>query len=127
MGQEIKVDRRDDLFAATPPLEAMKLLLSLAVTEGIGFVKGNKKGGKKLDFIDIRRAYYHAPARREVYVKLPPGDEEDGMCGLLIKSLPGTRDAAQNWEELYMTCMHKLGFSSGKVTPCMFWHPAERN
>ena len=92
------MDKRDDLFAATPPLEAMKLLLSLAVTEGVGYQKGHKKSGMKLDFIDIRRAYYHAPARREVYVKLPPGDEEEGMCGLLIKSLPGTRDAAQNWE-----------------------------
>ena len=30
-----------------------------------------------------------------MYVKLPPGDEEEGKCGLLIKSLPGTRDAAQ--------------------------------
>ena len=56
VGQESKVERRDDLFAATPPLEAMNLLLSLAVTEGIGFQLGNKKGGKKLDFIDIRRA-----------------------------------------------------------------------
>ena len=84
VGQEIKVDRRDDLFAATPPLEAMKFLLSLAVTEGIGYVKGGKKSGKKLDFIDIRRACYHALARREVYVKLPPGDQEEGMCGLLV-------------------------------------------
>ena len=98
VAQELKVDKREEFFAATPPLEAIELLFSLAVTEGIGYQKGNKKKGKNLDFIDIRRAYYHAPARREVYVKLPPGDEEEGMCGLLIKSLPGTRDAAQNWE-----------------------------
>ena len=32
--------KRDDLFAATPPLEALKLLISMAMTEGIGFGKG---------------------------------------------------------------------------------------
>ena len=36
VAQEIKVDKREDLFAATPPLEAKKMLMSLAVTEGIG-------------------------------------------------------------------------------------------
>ena len=30
---------RDDLFAATPPLEATKMLFSLATTEGIGYTK----------------------------------------------------------------------------------------
>ena len=36
VAQEIKRDKRDDLFAATPPLEAKKMLFSLAVTEGYG-------------------------------------------------------------------------------------------
>ena len=33
VAQDIKTDRRDDLFAATPPSEALKLLLSFSVTE----------------------------------------------------------------------------------------------
>ena len=48
VAKELKLDRREDLFAATPPLEAMKLLLSLAVTEGVGFRRGNKKRGKEV-------------------------------------------------------------------------------
>ena len=94
VAQEFNSHKRDDLFAATPPLEAIKMLLSSAVTEGIGFTQRSSTG-MKLDFIDIRRAYYHAEAVREVYVALPPGDEEEGMCGILEKSLQGTRDAAQ--------------------------------
>ena len=39
VAKEIKVDKREDLFAATPPLEAKKMLFSWAVTEGIGFKK----------------------------------------------------------------------------------------
>ena len=99
VAQEIKHDKRDDLFAATPPLEAKKLLLALAVTEGIGYQSGDKRNGYRLDFIDVKRAYFHAKARREVYVKLPDEDYEPGMCAKLLKALYGTRDAAQNWEE----------------------------
>ena len=62
VAQEIKRDKREDLFAATPPLEAKKLLFSMAVTEGIGFQEGSRAGGMKIDFIDISRAFFHAKA-----------------------------------------------------------------
>ena len=81
VAKEIKIDKRDDLFAATPPLESKKLLFSWAVTEGIGFVKGNRKEGMKLDVIDVRRAYFHAEARRQVFVELCEEDRIEGMCG----------------------------------------------
>ena len=68
VAQEINTYKREDLFAATPPLEAKKMLISLAVTEGVGYRSGRKKEGMKLDFIDVRRAYFHARARREIYV-----------------------------------------------------------
>ena len=71
MATEIKKNNREDLFAATPPLEALKLLMSLAMTEGVGYEKGKEGQGMKLDFIDIQRAYVHALARRKVYVDLP--------------------------------------------------------
>ncbi len=74
VAKEIKVVKREDLFAATPPLEAKKMLFLWAVTEGVGFGKGQRKEGIKLDFIDVRRAYFHADAQREVYVQLPEKD-----------------------------------------------------
>ena len=85
VAKEIKTDKRDDLFAATPPLEALKLLISMAMTEGIGYEKGREETGMKLEFIDIRRAFFHAPARRKVFVQLPEEDAEEGMCGRLNK------------------------------------------
>ena len=70
---------RDKIYNAdTSPLECKKLLFSMAVTKGIGYVN-ESKSGMKLDFIDIRRAYFHSPARRRVYVILPDGDEEENM------------------------------------------------
>ena len=120
VAKEFNTSKREDLFAATPPLEAKKMLFSFAVTEGIGYQKGKEDEGMKLDFIDIRRAYYHAEARRKLYITLPEGDQEEGMCGLLFKSLEGTRDAAQNWEYTYSKFMTDLGFERGKATPCIF-------
>ncbi len=73
MGKDI------DLFAATPPIEAKQARYSAAVTEGIGYAKNGLQC--KLDFIDVIRPYFHAAARRTVYVELPKEDDEEGKCG----------------------------------------------
>ena len=122
VAQEIKHDKREDLFAATPQLEAKKILLSMAMMEGIGYHGNQRKNGFKLEFIDVRRAYVHAEARRLVYVKLPIEDNEEGKCGRLLKAMYGARDAAQNWEMEYVEFMESIGSSRGKSTPCVFWH-----
>ena len=107
------------LFAATPPLEAKKILFSLAVTEGVGY-RHKKVMGIKLDFIDIRRACFHSKARREIHIQLPREDHTEGMCGILNKAMYGTRDAAQNWEYEYSEFMETVGFRRGKASPCIF-------
>ena len=85
----------DGLFAATPPLEVMKLLLSTLTT-------ANR--GERLMVADVKRAYFHAKSKRLIYVELPPedvGPGEEGMCGRLNYSMYGTRDAAANWSDEY--------------------------
>ena len=81
VAMEIKKDKREDLFAATPPLEAKKILKSMAVIEGIGYKKGRKDQGMCLDFIDVSRAPFFAEAIRKVYVQLPPEANSAGKCG----------------------------------------------
>jgi hypothetical protein len=122
VAKELDLDRRDDLFAATPPVEAKKLLLSLAATEGYGYDRSGTRAALKMDFIDVRRAFFHAPCRGEVYVELPPEDHEPGMCGILNMAMYGTRDAPQNWEFEYCEFMEKIGFTKGRSTPCLFYH-----
>ena len=68
------------------------------------------RGGVKIDFIDVKRAYFHARAKLEVYVNLPEEDNTPGMCGKLLKAMYGTRDAAQNWESEYVEFLNSLGF-----------------
>ena len=77
----IGADDIASVFSATPPLEAQKLLFSMAVTEGIGYNKGEREKGLKLGFVDIKRAYFYAPVQRPVYIEIPkedqmPGDED---------------------------------------------------
>ena len=99
----------------------------MAVTEGIGFRRGHREAGMKLDFIDVRRAYFHARAHRKVYVELPPEDREGGMCGRLNKLMHGTRDAAQNWEKDYIELMEDAGFRRGGCITLCFLAQGERS
>ena len=81
-----------ELYAATPPSECLRLLLSK--------VASGRKQNIGLVYADVSRAYFYAKAVRPVYVKLPDEDLEKGdehRCGKLLMSMYGTRDAALNW------------------------------
>ena len=94
VAKEIKRGPSDDMFAATPPLEAKKSLFSMALTQ---FAKGRAqgvRGTQKLLFVDVRRAYFYAPARRPVFVTLPDEDAQEGMCGRLNFWLYGMHPAS---------------------------------
>ena len=68
----------------------------------VSIIASTRKQKKwKLDSIDIKRAYVHAMAKRDIYVRLPAEDHQEGMCGKLIKAMYGTRDAASSWEHAY--------------------------
>ena len=90
--REIKSDDRPDLYVGTPPLEALKVIMSIAA---------NHKGTFSIMHIDVSRAYFHAKAQRPVLIRLPAEDRtgtDKGKVGLMKKSMYGTRDAASNWE-----------------------------
>ena len=123
VAKEIRRGPNEDMFAATPPLEAKKCLFSMVMST---FARGRCKKEShrnKLLFIDVSRAYFYAPSRRPVYVKLPEEDDEPGMCGRLNVSMYGTQDAASNWEHKYASHLVEHGFVRGKSSPCIFWNP----
>ena len=76
-------------------------LVQCNITSGGSEAASSSQKGTVLLVIEVRRAYFYARARRRVYIELPEGDgggPGSRQCGLLRKSLYGTRDAAQNWE-----------------------------
>ena len=116
VAKEYKTHATPELYASTPPLEALKIVLSEIAT--------GEREGKVLALIVLRRVYFYAPARRRVFVELSPEDYQPGdehMCGLLQCSLYGTRDAAQNWEEEELTSMlSDLKLTRGFACPCVW-------
>ena len=80
---------------------------------------------------DVARAFFEAPATRNVCVEIPKEDlsEEDkrhDKVGHLRMSLYGTRDASMNWQEEVAKEMRKLGFTRGRYNPCLYFHQARK-
>ena len=115
MGKEYKTYVDDSLYAATPPLEALRLIMSRAATSN------NKP--RELRIVDVRRAYFYAKATRELYVELPAEDSEYGCgdkVGRLRLCLYGTRDAALNWQETISEHLINIGYKRGRGFPSVF-------
>ena len=74
----------------------------------------------------IRRAYFHAPAKRSLFIELPAEDKDakPGEVGRLNVCLYGTRDAAKQWQEALSKHLSDLGFTRGKGHPAVFAHPS---
>ena len=114
VAKEYKTHTRPEFHASTPLLEALKVVLSEIAT-------GER--GKVVAIVHARRAYFYAPARRRVFVELPPEDHQAGeehMCGLLQYSLYGTRYAAQNWEGELTSTLGDLKLTRGIACPCVW-------
>ena len=110
---------REDLFCATPPLELLRLLVSLLVT------KSPHDAGKvrKMLFVDVKKAHLVPVCHGDVYIELP---SEAGCapeeCGKLIHWLYGCRKAGQAWEDHYSRVLGDAGFFRGVASPVAFHH-----
>ena len=120
VAQEVNTHPEDSFFAATPPLEAKRMLMSEFATE-------RYRDGKplKLSFIDVRKAYFNGIPTRKLFVRLP---KELGLppniVGKLKKCIYGTRDAGAIWEGCYGDALANMGFAQGKASPCCFYSAA---
>lgn len=104
------------VFAAMPPVEAVKILISHMQTE-----KVNHRGEPlEMMVFDISRAHFYGLAKRRVFTKLPEGFEEPGMCALLLKTMYGTEDAASIWEDTWSQHLVKFGVKLGRASPALF-------
>ena len=100
VGKEFNDGQMDGLFAATPPLEALRFLVHEAATVRTG----EEMGTKVIMINDVARAFFEAAATRDICIEIPKEDLSDAdrkhdKVGHLRMSLYGTRDAALNWQE----------------------------
>ena len=77
MGREFNTSEDDSLYAATPPIEALRIIVSHAATIN-GRGKSGHKGDRRRELMinDVSRAYFYAPATRSLFIELPMEDKE---------------------------------------------------
>jgi len=118
----------ESFFAPTPPLEALRTVISMtATTMGRHRPNWNPTSAKRTQIsgLDITRAYFNAKCdpSRPTYVRLPTEDgDAETKCGLLVNHMYGTRGAADGWQEEYSTTLVGLDFVQGDAHPNLFRH-----
>jgi len=121
VAKEFNNGKEDGIFAATPPLEALRLLVSDAA------IFKDTHMEKVLMVNDVARAFFEAAATREICVELPDEDktEEDvknDNVAILCQSLYGTRDAAANFQAEVRRFMRSIGFKEGRYNVTTYYH-----
>ena len=109
------------LFSAMPPLEAVKVLVSVMMSVSLS----NKGKPLKLRHYDISRAHFQGTAQRLIYIILPAEDRQkygEDNVGRLTKSTYGTQDASHIWQLDYVNliCGELGGFRRGKHSATLF-------
>ena len=119
VAQDFKTEANHELNAGTPPLESLKFVLSHAVTGSMS---------RCVMINDISRAYLHAPCRGNVYVARCAedleGDPPGQTCWKLLRSMYGTRTAAQDWQFAVKEAMVSFGVVPSKSSPNIVYHPS---
>ena len=90
VARDFKSADRPDLCARTPPLEALKAIISIAASHSPEF---------SLMHVDVSCAYFHAKAQRPVLVKLAAEDcsrKDQGKIGLRACTVPEMQQATGN-------------------------------
>ena len=100
VGKEFNTGEMEGLFEGTPALEGFRFLVHEAAT-----VRSDEPLGSNVIMInDVSRAFFEAPATRNICVVSPSENKTDmdarhDRVGHLRMSLYGTRDASTNWQE----------------------------
>lgn len=103
--------------AATPPLEAIRPLLSKYAQ------RVPAKPKLKLSALDVTKAYVHATPSRKMFVRAPKElGLAAGTVGRLKTYCYGTRDAGALWEECYATALVEVGCRRGVACPTCVVH-----
>ena len=121
VAKETKTDSMPESYAATPPLECLRMIITSAMTYA---GEANSEPNKFLAR-DVSRACFYAPSIRPEYVKIVHGDYEGGdetKCGKFNVSMYGGRGAALNWQQHCCKHLGSIGFTQGKATTCAFNH-----
>ena len=115
-GYTQQVDDRDELFASTPSLTTLKLLLTLSSAFGWHIATG-----------DVSTAFLHAAVDGDIYV-IPPLEyyPEGNVLWKLKRALYGLRNSPKLWQQHFAACMETYGFVRMKSDPNLYVHSTKK-
>jgi hypothetical protein len=119
VAKDFAVEKREDLFAATPGLVATRLALAVLADR---WAAGQDWVAKTAD---VSVAFLHAPVDTEnpQYVMPPPdAGEPPGVVWRLERSLYGTRSAPRNWQLHLVGLLAQAGWTRGRADPATFFN-----
>lgn len=109
---------RECVLAARPPLEVLKLVLSIITCNQC-------PSCTQPHIIDISKGNLQANATSlDLCAEIPTEMQMFDCCGHLKEALCGTRDGAKCWEKDYSATLEAQGYKSGRTHPCLFRHVA---
>ena len=114
----------DDFYAPTPPLLAMRWLLSEASSQGVRGPSEDARAVRAM-VLDFKRAFLYGDVERELYIEVPGEDERSQggrMVGRLRKAMYGTQDAPAVWQREIKKMLIKRGFQSSRIMPCLYFN-----
>jgi hypothetical protein len=102
----------EETFAPVARLEAIKMLLAFSVAKGF-----------KLHQMDVKSAFLNGVLEEEVYMRQPPGFENEKYphrVYKLKKALYGLKQALRSWYGRLRVFLFERGFEMGKVDQTLF-------
>jgi Reverse transcriptase (RNA-dependent DNA polymerase) len=99
-----------EVWAPTGRLSAYRALLAHAAYYGL-----------EVKLLDFTTAFLNGPLEEEIYVKQPPGFEDNtGRVMRLNRALYGLKQAANAWHKAFVTAMVQIGYRRCVVDPAVF-------
>ena len=109
VAKEYKESIAHEMLAATPPVEALRLIVFWASSWS-----NQDKEQRAVVTCDISRAFFHAEAGADMYVELPEEDQVPGrdLEGKLRLAIYGTREAAAALQKEASKHLTQIGFTN---------------
>ena len=105
----------DTLYASTPSLVTLRLMLTLAIARGWA-----------ISLADISTAFLHALLTEEVFVIPPVEYYPSGNClWRLNRAMYGLKQSPQLWQSHFASVMKKLGFRRCKSDSNLYCHSSK--
>jgi histone deacetylase 1/2 len=103
----------EDTFSPVVKPATIRVVLSLAVSQGWNLCQ-----------LDVSNAFLHGHLEEVVYMKQPPGYEDETLpeyVSKLDKALYGLKQAPRAWYPRLSTKLHMLGFEASKADTSLFF------